>query len=290
MGWSPLSPGHVVCRTLATRGDDGEVNSVPRLVATDLDGTIVRHDGTVSARVLEAFAAASVAGARIVFVTGRPPRWMGAVAEATGHTGVGICANGAYVYDMHDEEVLETFAMSIDVAGHATRRVREVLPGAAFGMETVTGFGHEEHYHPRWNPDPLLGVGPIESLFTDEIAKLLVRDDSALGDDMLARTAPVLQGVVEVTHSNVQDSLLELSALGVTKATTLARLAARWGIEQHEVIAFGDMPNDLDMLKWAGRGYAVGNAHPSVLAAADEHAPSIHDDGVALVLERLLGL
>jgi len=203
---------------------------------------------------------------------------------------VGICANGAYVYDMHDEEVLETFAMSVDVAVDATRRVREVLPRAAFGMETLTGFGHEENYHPRWNPDPLLGVGPIESLFTDEIAKLLVRDDSIMGDDMLALTAPVLQSVVEVTHSNVHDSLLELSALGVTKATTLALLAARWGIGQHEVIAFGDMPNDLDMLKWAGRGYAVGNAHPSVLAAADEHAPSIHDDGVAQVVERLLAL
>ena len=266
------------------------MNSVPRLIATDLDGTIVRHDGSVSARVLEAFAAASEVGVRIVFVTGRPPRWMAEVADVTGHAGVGICANGAYIYDMHDEVVLETFAMPIGVAADATRRVREVLPRAAFGMETLTGFGHEENYHPRWSPDPLLGIGPIESLFTTEIAKLLVRDDAIRGDDMLARAAPVLDSVVEVTHSNVDDSLLELSALGVTKATTLALLAERWGIAQDEVVAFGDMPNDTDMLKWAGRGYAVGNAHPSVLAVADEHAPSIHDDGVAQVVERLLAL
>ncbi len=266
------------------------MNTAPRLIATDLDGTIVRHDGSVSTRVLDAFSAASEAGVRIVFVTGRPPRWMAEVAEVTGHAGVGICANGAYVYDMHDEAVLETFAMSIHVATDATRRIREVLPGAAFGVETVAGFGHEEHYHPRWSPDPLLGVGPIESLFTEEIAKLLVRDNSIPGDDMLALASPVLEHVVEVTHSNVNDSLLELSALGVTKATTLALLAARWGIAQDEVVAFGDMPNDLDMLKWAGRGYAVGNAHPSVLAVADEHAPSIHDDGVAQVVERLLAL
>ena len=107
---------------------------------------------------------------------------------------------------------------------------------------------------------------------------------------MLERAAPALSGVVEVTHSDANDSLLELSALGVTKGTTLANLAARWGIQQHEVVAFGDMPNDVEMLRWAGRGYAVGNAHPLDLEVADEHAPSIDDDGVAEVVERLLSL
>lgn len=266
------------------------MNSRPRLIATDLDGTIVRHDGTVSHRVLAAFEAAMDAGVRIVFVTGRPPRWMHEVAEATGHAGVGICANGAYVYDMATEVVLETFAMSAEVAGDAARRVREVLPRAAFGMETLAGFGHEPGYHPRWSPDPLLGVGPIEELLTDAIAKLLVRDDEMPGDDMLSAVEPALAGLVEVTHSNVNDSLLELSARGVTKATTLARLAAEWGVAQDEVVAFGDMPNDVEMLRWAGRGYAVGNAHPLVLEVADEHAPSIDDDGVADVVERLLSL
>jgi hydroxymethylpyrimidine pyrophosphatase-like HAD family hydrolase len=107
---------------------------------------------------------------------------------------------------------------------------------------------------------------------------------------MLELAAPVLSGVVEVTHSDVNDSLLELSALGVTKGTTLATLAARWGVAQEDVVAFGDMPNDVEMLRWAGRGYAVGDAHPLVLEAADERAPSIDDDGVAQVLERLLDL
>lgn len=260
----------------------------PRLIATDLDGTIVRHDGSVSGRVLDAFAAASAEGIRIVFVTGRPPRWMREVADVTGHAGVGICANGAYVYDMHAEAVTETFAIPVDTAQDAARRVREVLPDAAMGMETEAGFAHEERYRPRWDPFPLLGVGPIEDHFTDSIAKLLVRDENLPGDEMLVRAAPVLSGVVEVTHSNVNDSLLELSALGVTKASTLALLADRWGIAQDEVVAFGDMPNDVEMLRWAGVGYAVGNAHPLALDAADAHAPSIDDDGVAVVLENLL--
>jgi len=272
------------------RGDDGLVNSVPRLIATDLDGTIVRHDGSVSARVLEAFAAAVAAGVRIVFVTGRPPRWMAEVADVTGHAGVGICANGAFVYDMHDEVVLETFAMSAEVAVDAVARVQDVLPTSAFAVEALSGFSYEPAYRPRWDIHEPTTVGPIHGLLSGDIAKLLVRDDEIPGDAMLAAAEPAVAGVVEVTHSDANDSLLELSALGVTKATTLAMLAARWGIAQDEVVAFGDMPNDTDMLKWAGRGYAVGNAHPSVLAVADEHAPSIHDDGVAQVVERLLAL
>jgi len=263
------------------------VDAPVRLIATDLDGTIVRHDGSVSARTINAFSAAATAGIRVVFVTGRPPRWMHEVADATGHRGIGICANGAYVYDMHDEVVVETFSIPVDVATQAVKVVRQLLPNAGFAMESESGFGHDTNYRPRWEPESLLGVGPIEDLFTDPIAKVLVRDRIP-GDDMLRIVGPELVGLVEVTHSDANDSLLELSAMGVTKATTLERLAAQWGITRDEVVAFGDMPNDLEMLRWAGRGYAVSNAHPSVLAAADAHAASIDDDGVAQVIETLV--
>jgi Cof subfamily protein (haloacid dehalogenase superfamily) len=264
------------------------VTIAPRLIATDLDGTIVHADGSVSSRTMAALNRAMDAGVRVVFVTGRPPRWMHVVAVETGHTGIGICANGAYVYDMKTEQVVETFAMTAATATEAVRRVREVLPQAAFGMESLSGFAHDENYHPRWNPEPLIGVGAIENFLTDTVAKVLVRAEGTPGDDMLAAVAPVLDGVVEVTHSNVNDSLLELSAPGVNKATTLARLAERWGIGPQEVVAFGDMPNDAELLRWAGRGYAIGDAHPLALEAADERAPSIHDDGVAHVIEQLL--
>ena len=262
---------------------------LPRLIATDLDGTIVHSDGSVSARTVAALQAAMDAGVRVVFVTGRPPRWMHSVADATGHAGVGVCANGAYVYDMASEQVLETYGIPLDQSLEAVTRVRQVLPEAAFGLERLEGFAHEPHYTPRWDVRSPLGVGPIEYFLSDGIAKLLVRDDDTTGDLMLAATAPVLDGIVEVTHSDVNDALLELSALGVNKATTTALLAQRWGISQHEVVAFGDMPNDVDLLRWAGRSYAVGDAHPLALAAADEQAPSIHDDGVAQVIEQLLG-
>ena len=166
----------------------------PRLIATDLDGTIVHHDGSVSERTLTAFSAAMDVGVRVVFVTGRPPRWMGEVADATGHRGVGICANGAYLYDMHTEQVLETHAIEATVASDAVRRVREVLPHAAFGIETLAGFAHEPEYLPRWDPDPLLGVGPIEEFLEGSIAKVLVRDDRVTGDVMLSAGVPGAPG------------------------------------------------------------------------------------------------
>jgi hydroxymethylpyrimidine pyrophosphatase-like HAD family hydrolase len=239
---------------------------------------------------VEALSAAMDAGVRVVFVTGRPPRWMPEVAEATGHSGIGICGNGAFIYDMHEEQVLELFGMSGELAADAVDRVRQVLPDSAFAVESLSGFSYEPEYKPRWDVHEPRATGPIHGLLTGDIAKLLVRDEVLPGDVMLERATPALEGVVEVTHSDVNDSLLELSALGVTKGTTLAKLAADWGIAQHEVVAFGDMPNDIEMLRWAGRGYAVGEAHPLVMEAADERAPSIDDDGVAQVVERLLSL
>ena len=258
-----------------------------RLIATDLDGTIVHADGSVSARVLAAFDQAIAAGARVVFVTGRPPRWMSDVVAVTGHRGVAICANGAFVYDMEFEAVTDTFAIEPDVAQVAAARMKAVLPHPAFAVESLDGFGHDAAYIPRWDVNPL-AVAPIEKLIDRPLAKLLVRDESLSGDEMLRRARPVLVGHVEVTHSNVNDCLLEISALGVSKATTLAKLAAGWGIAQSDVAAFGDMPNDLEMIQWAGHGYAMANSHPEVLEAADHIAPTIHEDGVAQTIEVLL--
>ena len=84
-------------------------------------------------------------------------------------------------------------------------------------------------------------------------------------------------------------TLLEISAAGVTKASTLALVCERLGVDRTDVVAFGDMPNDVAMLAWAGRSFAMANAHGSVVETADEVAPSNDDDGVAATLERLFG-
>lgn len=259
-----------------------------RLVATDLDGTIVRPDGTVSARTVATLAAVEDAGVPLVLVTGRPPRWMRPVVEATGHRGVAICANGGVVYDLHTERILEAFLLPVDAGQEAVRRIREVMPRAVFAVETGAGFSHDPGYRPRWAVPDLVRVAPAEELVAAPVVKLLVRDEDSDGDAMLALARQVLGGLVEVTHSNPHDCLLEISALGVSKATTLARVAAEHGVEAADVLAFGDQPNDLPMLAWAGTAYAVANAHPEVLAAVPLHTASVDEDGVAQVLENLL--
>ena len=264
----------------------------PLLVATDLDGTVVRGDGTISARTVAALRAVEDAGACVVFVTGRPPRWMREVAEQTGHTGLAICANGALVYDLHREEVVERFELAPAVALDVVRRLRAALPGIAFAAESVpTGgpasFGREPDYRLRYD----IGehrVGTVEELLDAPLAKLLVRHEQHDVDDLLAAAREVLGDLVEVTHSTPHGpALLEVSAPGVSKATTLARLCAERSVDAERVIAFGDMPNDLPMLAWAGTSYAVANAHPDVLAAVDRRTASNDDDGVARVLEQL---
>ncbi|WP_426564438.1 HAD family hydrolase [Angustibacter sp. McL0619] len=264
-----------------------------RMVATDLDGTIVRADGTVSERTVAALQACLDAGLLVVYVTGRPMRWMAEVVDQTGHRGVALCGNGAVVYDLAAEQVLAARTLSPEVAVRVAALLREAMPDAQFAVETLAGFRLEPGFQPHWDdavrfrPFP---EGDLGQLLADDpgLLKLLCRSESRLADDMLARAIPALDGIAAPTHSNPRDCLLEISALGVGKASALADLAAEHGIDPADVVAFGDMPNDLDMLAWAGRGYAMRGGHADVLAVAELVAPPVTEDGVAQVLEALL--
>jgi Cof subfamily protein (haloacid dehalogenase superfamily) len=269
-------------------GGGGTALGGVRLVATDLDGTVVRRDGTLSARVLAALDAVEDAGVPVVFVTGRPPRWMRPVVEQTGHRGLAVCANGAYVFDLATERVVERFLLAVDDAREAVRQVRAVLPDAVFAVERHESYAHEAAYTMRWESPEVAVVPTADDLLDEPVGKLLVRVEDSDGDAMLTAVTDRLAGLVTVTHSNQRDSLLEISARGVTKASTLERLAAERGIVAAEVVAFGDQPNDVPMLAWAGTGYAMADGHPAALAAVSRQARSVDEDGVALVLEQLL--
>jgi Cof subfamily protein (haloacid dehalogenase superfamily) len=260
-------------------------------VATDLDGTIVRRDGTVSDRTVGALQGVEALGVPVVFVTGRPVRWMAPLAERTGHTGLAICANGAVVYDLHDERIVAHDPMAIEVGLEVARRLRAAVPDVAFAVETMEGFAHEATYVARFDAGQQLAVAPLEDIYTSPAIKLLARHETMAPDDLLAAAREVVGDLAEVTHSS-NDALLEISAAGVSKATALARFAADRGIVAADVVAFGDMPNDVAMLIWAGRGYAVEGAHPEALAVVDVRhvVPRPEDDGVARELARLFTL
>ncbi|MFI5522024.1 HAD hydrolase family protein [Streptomyces platensis] len=311
-----------------------ETAVTPRLIATDLDGTLLHDDKTVSDRTIAALAAAERAGLEVFFVTGRPARWMGVVSDHVHGHGLAICANGAAVVDLHrGGRIVEVSPLERSAARQVVDALRSAAPGTSFAVERTGGI----HYEPQYPPlllDPAAVVAPAEKLLADDFVPPLGPEDAdADGPDGGAGPAfpdqPVIkllahhpeldpdafpdQPVIKLlahhpeldpdaflalAHTAAGDlatftrssptALLEISGAGVSKAGTLARCCAERGIAPEEVVAFGDMPNDIAMLSWAGTSYAMANAHPDVLAATTRRTASNNDDGVAAVIERIL--
>jgi hypothetical protein len=266
----------------------------PRIIATDLDGTLLRSDGTVSPRTRAALDRAEDAGLCIVFVTGRPPRWMESLTEVIGRHGVAICSNGGAVYDVRRKLLQRSYALSAADSLAVVRALRSGLPGVTFAFEYPGGFSHEPDYPAiLWDAGAAERIGPAEQLLNGQggrhqgVFKILAKHPTLAPDAFLAAGRTLIGDLAEVTRSS-PIALLEISAAGVSKASTLAAWCAERGVSAEEVAAFGDMPNDLPMLAWAGSAFAVANAHPEVLAATTRRAASNDEDGVARVLEHLL--
>jgi hypothetical protein len=262
---------------------------MPRLVATDLDGTLVRSDGTVSAYTQQVLAELDELDVPVVFVTGRPLRWAEEVFDHVARHGLAVISNGALVWDVAAREAVLTRSIDPVVGLEVCNLIRAAVPGSAFALETLAGIGLEPEFIDRYRVPESSRRAPIAELFTEPALKLLVRHEELGYQEFWDRAAEAVGDRAVITWSSTS-SLLEISAAGVTKATTLALLCADLGVEPADVIAFGDMPNDIAMLTWAGRSYAMADAHPTVIEAADHLAPGHDDDGVALVLAEVFGL
>ena len=259
-----------------------------RLVATDLDGTLLRSDGTVSDRSRAVLAALEERGVPVVIVTARPIRWMDDLWELVGGHGLAIVSNGAAVYDVARRDVRDVHGIDAAAGLALVETIRAAVPAATFAIETVSGISRDPSYvdgHPVPAGSPR---GPLDEVWTEPALKVLVK---AEGEDPVAFREAVVDAVGDAaTPTWTGDWLVEISAAGVTKAVALERLARELGYAAEEVVAFGDMPNDLPMLTWAGTSYAVANADPAVRAAADHLAPANDDDGVAATLSKVFGL
>ena len=260
-----------------------------KLVATDLDGTLLHTDGTVTERTRAALTAVEDLGVTVVFVTGRPIRWMLELWQHVGDHGLAVCSNGGIVYDVPARVVRSARPIPSDVGLQVAGLIREALPGTTFALERVSGFAKEPQFRERHRVPADLQVGELVEIFDDTTVKLLARHEEMDPEEFWAEVEHRVGHLVTTTWSSI-GALVEISAAGVTKASTLALLCDELGIGHDEVVAFGDMPNDLAMLEWAGTSYAMANAHPSVLELADRHAPANEDDGVAAVLENLFDL
>jgi hydroxymethylpyrimidine pyrophosphatase-like HAD family hydrolase len=261
----------------------------PQLIVTDLDGTIVRGDGTISERTIAAFLQAERVGTRFVFITSRSPRGLEPVIAGFGNQGTAICANGALVYDLAAARVVAERLITPGDLAAAAQALRAAVPGIGIAVEYWDGHVADDVYEPvTWELSMSIPRLTDEELFSKPGAKLLGRHMGYTPDELLLRAAPACQGIVTVSHSN-GTSLIEANAIGVSKASAIAEFAASLGIGRESVVAFGDMPNDLAMLSWAGTSCAVANAHSSVLAAATHVIGGCADDGVAQFLEGLYG-
>ncbi|WP_026926002.1 HAD-IIB family hydrolase [Granulicoccus phenolivorans] len=250
---------------------------LPKLIATDLDGTFLSPDGTVSELNLRAVLAAAEAGIAVVFATGRPPRWLNVINElpiapdhplATSHTEV-IASNGALLWDLTTDSQVHAEPVDAGVAREVITEVRRLVPGSAFAVECGIEFGYEPTFHTLMSTqerrDPRFLEAPAEELVARPIVKLLVQNLHHNGDDLAAAVHAAVGDTVTVTHSMTTSvGLVELSAPGISKASMLARYAAEKGIDPADVAAFGDMPNDRSMLDWAGRPHVMAQAHESL--------------------------
>jgi Cof subfamily protein (haloacid dehalogenase superfamily) len=260
---------------------------LPRLVATDLDGTLLHSDGTCSERTRTALAEIERVGTQVVLVTARPPRWMHDLADLVGEHGIVLCANGAFVYDVRSRQILDERCMVAGVVGKIAHDLRNALPGIAFAVESRIGFGRERDFLDERTTPQDVAAAMLEELLDPPPGKVLARCDD-LPAEQFHRVVEEVVGERAVVSYSGASGLAEISAAGVTKAAALAEWCAAQGIDSSDVFAFGDMPNDLPMLTWAGRSFGVANAHPDVLDLVDEVCASNDDDGVAQVLEAAL--
>jgi Cof subfamily protein (haloacid dehalogenase superfamily) len=259
-----------------------------RLVATDLDGTLLRSDTSVSERTRNTLRAVRDVGVQVTLVTARAPRWVTEIFARLGlDAGYAVCSNGAIVYDFAADSTLLHQRLSANVSRRIVEALREAAPGVAFACERESMSFREPHYVPLW-PTPGMEVPLTDALVfvAEPVSKLVVQHPQLTQEELYALVAGICGEDATATISG--EVLVEISAAGVTKAYALAALCEEIGIGPHAVLAFGDMPNDIPMLEWAGHGVAVQNAHPDVIAVADEVTDANDGDGVAVALERLL--
>ncbi|MCC3766811.1 HAD family hydrolase [Streptomyces sp. UNOC14_S4] len=259
-----------------------------RLIATDLDGTLLRSDDTVSERTRAALRRVTALGASHIIVTGRAVPWTKHILDSLDYKGLAVCAQGAQVYHAGEHRLLTSVTLDRQLAGLALAKIEaEVGPlylaASRDGMDgdVLVGPG----YRIQEGPLPAIPITDAAELWAAPLNKLYLQHPG-LGDDGLAEVARAVAGdLVGVTMAG--PGIVELLPLGLSKATGLSLAARRLGMKAADTIAFGDMPNDIPMFAWAAHGVAMANAHPELKAVADEVTTSNEGDGIADVLDRL---
>jgi Cof subfamily protein (haloacid dehalogenase superfamily) len=259
-----------------------------RLVACDLDGTLLGYDGRISRPVRKAVERALDAGIWVIAVTGRPWQWTLDIARDHRLLPVAVVSNGAAILEVESGEVRPTGLADGTVVG-LMERIRARVPGVTFAVDGVQRMGHEAGFH----DDTYFGgrevhIGDLTELVASDVIKLICRVEGMPAIELAALLdADVTDGVAVPYHG--AGEWVELLPEGVSKASGLAAVCERLGVAREDVVAVGDSWNDIPMIEWAGCGVAMGDAAPHVVAVADRVVPGVGDDGVAVLLDDVLG-
>jgi HAD superfamily hydrolase (TIGR01484 family) len=268
----------------------------PKLVATDLDGTLLNAAGEVSPRTRAALEACWDAGIPVVGVTGRGPRLLDSVRTALDARGIAVLAQGGFVVDLERDEVLRTVGLPRGQAAAVIERIEavagELIVAVEEAAEQAEAHGPLRVQHGfNWPyPEPAHLLPRHDVLPAGAVLKVFLRSSTLGQDELLARARSVVDPAdAEVTHAGL--GFIEVLPPGITKATGLAIALERYGVGFGDVLVFGDMPNDLPMIaavaEAGGRAVAVANAHPDVRAATTALTSGHDVDGVARYLEAL---
>ncbi|KSU75991.1 HAD family hydrolase [Pseudarthrobacter enclensis] len=272
-----------------TETNNTELNRHRLMVALDVDGTLVDHDGHMSPAVRESAQAVVEAGHEVMIATGRSLNATLPIIEKIGvERGYAVCCNGGVTLRLHPEldggyEVIHK--ATFDPAP-ALRALRERLPSAKYALEDADGnFLSTERFQ-----DASFGVEAIGVDFQTMLDAMAVRVVVFSTENTPEEFNEAIEhiGLAGVTYSVGWTAWLDIAAAGVTKASALEDLRLQLGIDPTRTVAVGDGRNDIEMLGWAGRGVAMGQAPEEVIAVADEVTKSVYDDGAAHVLRSLL--
>ncbi|RDV10282.1 HAD family hydrolase [Arthrobacter sp. RT-1] len=271
------------------RENDNDNNGLKLMVALDVDGTLVDHDGHMSPGVREAAQAVVAAGHEVMIATGRSLNATLPVIENIGiERGYAVCCNGGVTLRLHPEldNGYEVMHKATFDPAPALRALRERLPAAKYALEDEDGnFLSTERFQ-----DPSFGVEAVGVDFHTMLEATAVRVVVFSTENTPEEFNEAIEhvGLAGVTYSVGWTAWLDIAAAGVTKASALENLRLQLGIDPDRTVAIGDGRNDIEMLGWAGRGVAMGQAPEEVIAAADEVTHSVFDDGAAHVLRSLL--
>ena len=257
------------------------------LVASDIDGTLLAEWQPISAATIDAIHRCQDAGIPFVPVTGRPIRWLAPIAEQIPDLGRVVCLNGAVIYDIAAQSVVSAHTLDHRIVEEIVSSITAAHPQAHFAYETLTGGLIDREFVTR-RPRQAEVIDDVAELAVHDVVKVLVsigtKDSQSLHDLL----GPLVTETCHASFSDPENGLVELAPAGITKAQTLESLCEHLGVRRSQVMAFGDMPNDIEMLSWAGHGVAMGNALGSVKEIAAAVTDSVADDGVARYLNAVL--